>query len=252
MKMEALYFMSMITEEYGYYNYVDGTFIMISFFKKSINNIKYILFSKKNNIGLDSPLRIEFKNKYYYIDNKQFSIFDIDTIYYGVASLNDKKPTYYIRLNFKTEVTNTVLNQGFELVNIDYFINIMDEFNIPILPTIINAGPYVVKGFSLSLDYACSMHEKYLVSIYHSDLDKIFNSISIKELLEKSKKYISSSLKNEKEFNIKILSEKLTFSRGYGVYPVLNNEIIIDDIFYSFNEEEIKNKIIELFEKYNK
>jgi len=161
----------------------------------------------------------------------------------------DKKPTYYIRLKLKTKEANTVLHQGFELVNIDYFINIMDELNIPVLPTIVKSGPYVAKGFSLSLDYECSIYGKYLVSIYHSGLVK--KNLNIKSLLENPKKYISTSIKDNKEFNIKILSEKVTLSRGYGIFPLLNDEIIIRDIFYSFDEDEIKNKIIELFDKYN-
>jgi len=242
-------------KKYGYCNHVNGTFIMISFFKKSINNIKYILFSQKNNIGIDAPLKLEFKNKYYYIDNNQFSIFDINTIYYGVASLSDKYITYYVRLSFKTEVNDIVLNQGFELINIDNFIRTMDEFNIPVLPTIVKNGIYVVKGFALTIEYECSVQEKYLVSIYDSTLSQnnfSINDICIEELLEKPKKYMSSTVSDNKKFNIKILSKKITFSRGYGIYPVLNNEIIIEDIFYSFNEDEIKIKIIELSDKYNR
>ena len=227
-------------------------------FKILLRNLKYLLLPKKeknnpckkSNMGFDAPLKIEFKNKHYYIENEQFNIDDIDTIYYGVSYLDDEKLTYYLQLKLKSEVADTMSHEGFELVNVDYIMHIMDEFNIPVLPTIVKHGVYVVKGFSLTLDYECFIHEKYLVSIYRNLLEKKnfnFNNISIQKLLEKPKKYISTSGKDEMEFNVKILSEKLTLGRGYGIYPVLNNKIIIDDIFYSFDEDEVKNKIMELF-----
>lgn len=227
---------------------------MISFFKKSIDNIKGKLFFKRNNMSLDVTQKIEFKNKFYYINSKQFSIFDIDTIHYGVGSLNDQNPTYYIKLNFKNESKDNLCKQGCELVNIDNFIKVINEFNILVLPTILQESPYLIKGVSFALNYECFLHEKYLISIYYSDLKrKNFNlySMDLNELLEKPKMHITSSSMNNKEFNIKLLSKKLTLNRGYGLYPVLNNEIIIEDIFYSFDQEEVKSRIVELFNKYN-
>ena len=226
---------------------------MINFFRKYIDNIKGKLFPKRNNINLGVPPKIEFKNKFYYINSKQFSVFDIDSIHYGVGSLNDQNLIYYIRLKCKNEPKNNPCKQGYELANIDNFIKVINEFNIPVLPTILQGSPYLIKGVLFSLNYECFLHEKYLASIHYSDLKKKsfnFYSINLDELLENPKIYITSSPVNDKEFNIKLLSKKLTLNRGYGVYPVLNNEIIIDDIFYSFNEEEVKDRIEKLFIKY--
>jgi hypothetical protein len=76
---------------------------------------------------------------------------------------------------------------------------------------------------------------------------------NLKKYLESTSKFNDMFMKSfdNEDFSITILDKNLTLNRGYGVYPILNNEIIIEDIFYSFDEEEIKSKIIELFEKHN-
>ena len=227
---------------------------MIKLIIKFVDKIICTLFyqSKKNNkVNFEQPKTIRFEDNSYYISNKRFNIIDIFAIYYSVSSITDKYPTYYIKLLFNENKVKVIFNQGFQVVDINNLINTVSNFNIPLLPTIIpNGGVYVVKGFSLSLDYECYMHEKYLINIYFNDLNKdFFKNISIEDLLENPNTYTSSNNKNK--FSIKILSNKLTLNRGYGAFPMLNNEIIIKDIFYSFNEEKIKSKIIELFNKYD-
>jgi len=226
---------------------------MIKIFKKIANFIKKKECQEKNN-AINKPDKISFYDEYYFIKGKQYKIINISTIYYGVDISDDKNIKYYIVLDFNTETYNTIFEQGFELVNIDYFINVIDKFNIPVVPTITNFGVYTIDEVILSIEYTCFIYEKYLVSIYESTLSKknfSLDDISIEELLENPKKYMSSIVNDNKKFNIKILSKKITFNRGYGIYPVLNNEIIVDDIFYSFEEEEIKAKILELFKRYS-
>jgi len=59
-------------------------------------------------------------------------------------------------------------------------------------------------------------------------------------------------------YGIYVLDKSLTFDRGYCIVSVdlsgcqNSPNVFGDDIFYSFNEEEIKTKTIELFEKHNK
>ena len=197
--------------------------------------------------------KVSFSGSHYYINGKPYDINNISVIYYGVGISNKEEIKYYIVLNLKTKIDDTLPYKGLKLVNTDTFINSIEKFNVLAIPTVSNLGVYTIAKVVLTIAYTCAIYEKYLVSIYHSTLRRknfSINNISLEELLENPKKYISSIVKEDKGFNIKLLSKKLTLHRGYGLYPILNNEIIIEDIFYSFNENEIKTKIIELFDKY--
>jgi len=228
---------------------------MINLFKKLLKKIKDILSSKQHEEHKEySFLKIEFIDEFYYIDNQKFSIMDIDIIHYSVSTFENELPIYYIKLSFQTKVENILFNESFELINLENFINVISRFNLFVLPSILDKGIYFHNQEVVTLSFLSKMFEKYLISIYYSTLCKknfFLEDISIGDLVERPRKYLSSGINNDKQFNIKILSHKLTLNRGYGIYPVLNNEIIIEDIFYSFDEEEVKREVIELFEKYN-
>ena len=150
----------------------------------------------------------------------------------------------------------------------------MKKFSIPVLPTILLSYPEFVKYFSFTHSFHCSIYERGLLNFWKDKNDifclfkpldggiyKKINSlddINLKSFLENPRLNLKKlddsygeALYNAK-FRLVVLDKTLTLNRGYGLYPIRNEDIFIADIFYSFDEEEIKNKIIELFEKHNK
>ena len=63
---------------------------------------------------------------------------------------------------------------------------------------------------------------------------------------------VLSCEEQKSEFWIEILDASYTLDRGYGLYPMLGGEVMLSEIYYSFNKKEIKKRMIELFEKYNR
>jgi hypothetical protein len=138
--------------------------------------------------------------------------------------------------------------------------------NLPIVPSIYPSQ------FAHDLNYTIHdqafVYKKALLHIVNANSNKLtigegyylwqLKELSYNKLFEMLKSYMDYYEKIEMENNKKIdfivdiLGKSFTLNRGYGLYPKYNNEIIIDEIFYSFNEEEIKTKIIELFKKYSR
>ena len=56
----------------------------------------------------------------------------------------------------------------------------------------------------------------------------------------------------KKDFWVEIIDASYTLGRGFGLYPMLNGEIILAEIYYSFDKNKIETKLIELFEKYGR
>ena len=81
-----------------------------------------------------------------------------------------------------------------------------------------------------------------------------FENLNISKELKNNTININKKMHNSSS-GFYILDKSLTFNRGYCITSVdlmgCNNspQVFGDDIFYSFDEEEIKTKIIELFEK---
>jgi hypothetical protein len=232
---------------------------MIKLLKGLIGKRKYI---KSNNpchenneevIELDA---INFKGESYYINGKSYYINNLQKVEYGLAGESDSFPTCYIKIYLK-KGENTFDYNGFEIIDLNSFIYSMDKFNISILPTIIGSYPYAIKtGYILTIAFRSGMNQRGLIRIssemIYQDND-FLQRFNLKKYLESTSKFNDMFMKSfdNEDFSITILDKNLTLNRGYGVYPILNNEIIIEDIFYSFDEEEIKSKIIELFEKHN-
>lgn len=141
-------------------------------------------------------------------------------------------------------------------------ISVIPAINVCNIPMIDNADyslfqyAFLNKKAILSI---LSVNKQLLVSEPFSNVHKeidyemIFHLLKdYREILkETTSKETTSKEKKNRNFSIIILDKLFTLNRGYGLYPVLNNEIIIEDIFYSFSQEEIKSKVIELFDKYN-
>ena len=88
------------------------------------------------------------------------------------------------------------------------------------------------------------------ISLYGLNIGKeINNQNTIKSLPEKMHNYV--------DFGVYILDKNLSFGRGFCLVEVdlsgCNNAPMVfgDDIFYSFDEDEIKNRIIEIFKKHD-
>lgn len=224
--------------------------------KKILYKIKKLVTKEKcqdTNNALEEIDKIRFEDEYYYVNNKQYDIKSISKILYGVNVYDIEDIKYYIVLVFSIETDNITPKKGFKLINPENFISEIKRFNIPVIPTITNGGIYTIPELILTINFTSIIYGKYLVSVYYSTfLKKNFSldNINLNDFLEKPAKYISTNYKDENSLNIKILSDKLTLNRGYGIYPILNDEIMTNDIFYSFNEDEIKAKIEEIFKKY--
>lgn len=95
---------------------------------------------------------------------------------------------------------------------------------------------------SLTVYIGCFSWES--ININYSEIFELLDSSIIQY------EDITSRNLKRKDFNVMILDKSFSLNRGYGLYPFLNNEMLVKEIFYSFNIGEIKAKIIEYFEKY--
>ena len=228
--------------------------------------------SEEENYGHDKPKKIYIDGDYFYIESKQYDIVDLKKVEYGHSEILCEVEECYIRLYSDVE-TNTLLHHiPYQVVNISIFIETMKKFSIPVLPTILKSYPEFVKVFSLTHSFDSSLYERGLISFW-KDKNDIFcffkpldggiykkintlDDIDLKSSLEKPrnnlKEYDNSygEMLDNAKYYLVVLDKASTLNRGYGLYPISNKEIIIEDIFYSFDENEIKTKIIELFDKY--
>jgi len=138
-------------------------------------------------------------------------------------------------------------------------------FNLPIMPTIYPSQ--FAHDFNYTIHDQAFVYKKALLHIVNASSDKLIigegyylwklKELSYSQLFEVLKSYNDyyekTEIENKKKINfiVDILDKSFTLNRGYGLYPKFNNEVIIDDIFYSFDKKEIKTKILELFKKYN-
>ena len=226
--------------------------------------------NKEYNIGLDKPKKIEFKDKYYYIDNQKYNISNLRKVRYGHSDIDNKE--CYIRLYSDIEINNLLHYIPYQVLDINIFIETMEKLCIPVLPTILESYPEFVKAFSLTHSFDSSIYERGLISFW-KERDDIYcffkplgegiykkintlDDINLKSFLENPrnnlKEYDDSygEVLHNVKFRLILIDNISTLNRGYGLYPISNEEIILKDILYSFSEEEIKTKIIELFKKY--
>lgn len=83
-----------------------------------------------------------------------------------------------------------------------------------------------------------------LVKIEHRELFELLESYSVG--------YDHNASKDKRvSFWVELLDISYTLGRGYGLYPMLNGEIVLTEIYYSFDKKKIVTKTIELFEKYS-
>ena len=118
----------------------------------------------------------------------------------------------------------------------------------------------VSKKFLLTI--TVEKDSNYIFYLNYGDFNRFnykitsFDNLHISKELKNNSININTKMHNS-SLGFYILDKSLTFNRGYCLTSVdltgCNNspQVFGDDIFYSFDEEEIKNKIIELFEKYN-
>ena len=230
---------------------------------------------QEKNYGYDKPNKVYIDDDYFYVEGKQYNIVDLEKVEYGHSEIDGGEvKEYYIRLYFYKKINILLHHTPYEVVNINIFIEAMNKFSIPVLPTILLSYPEFVRYFSLTHSFHCSIYERGLLNFW-KDKDDIFylvryldggsykqinslDDINLKSFLENPRINLKElddsygeSFDNAK-FRLVVLDKTLTLNRGYGLYPIRNEDIFIEDIFYSFDEEEIKNKIIELFEKHNK
>ena len=247
---------------------------MINIFEHLIIKIQNFLSKEKSqrkNYDPVPPDKVYFDDDYFYLEGQQYNISDLKKVEYGTSYIDENIEVCNIRFYF---LEKTLLPNKAYLIGISILIETMKKFSILVLPTILERRIEFVMGFSLTHYGVSLLEERGLINLC-KDKDDIFylfkcldggiykqinslDDINLKSFLENPrinlKEFDDSydeSFDNAK-FRLVVLDKTLTLNSGYGIYPVLNNQIIIDDIFYSFNEEEIKNKIIELFEKHNK
>jgi len=230
--------------------------------------------SQEKNYGYDKPNKVYIDDDYFYVEGKQYNIVDLEKVEYGHSEIDGEVKEYYIRLYFYKKINILLHHTPYEVVNINIFIEAMKKFSIPVLPTILLSYPEFVRYFSLTHSFHSELYERGLINFWKDKNDifclfkplgggiyKKINSlddINLKSFLENPrinlKEFDDSydeSFDNAK-FRLVVLDKTSTLNRGYGLYPIRNEDIFIEDIFYSFDEEEIKTKIIELFEKHNK
>jgi len=184
---------------------------------------------------------------------------------------NIDKNGYYFRVMSKEQYPFDVKsNPKYRMKNKNILIKLIENKEIKLFP---NFGWSSLGG---GVSEYCTMKEKYLLVITRTKSKKILNknlfSINYGSINRYKYKIINDNLK---EFNLKeelslahnknlkeqprnfgikgvlILDKSLTFNMGYAVVAVTITEHerprdISVNIFYSFDEEEIKNKMIEL------
>jgi len=210
----------------------------------ALNNKNIIIYStSKNTIQIKNIKEIK-EIIYGFFDNKY---------YFTVVNKNEIFCSKCVAIKESEEI---FFEKKINCINI---LKQSEEHNIPLIPSIFKCEPIFSNACTTIYSYCIFNKDKYLLTLYqdnnnlvwiHKEEEYIDNNFEINKLLENpynffksKKKKIKKSIK--KKFRLKILDKELTLNRGYGLYPVFNNKIITKDIYYSFDEEEIKNKIIE-------
>ena len=203
-------------------------------------------------------------------------IVDIKAIYYGI-----KKDKYYFMIIKKNQLFCEVCNEE----NILKFIilkkhtkdireisDLAKKYNLLVLPSLESCEPFIYLNTCNSVISYCFFEKNYLL-VFEKNKDNItcrsqitndssfrqfdindFN-INIYKALNEQSTYLkqeSSYYKKSKGIRIYLLDKKLTLDRGYGLFIYFDGNFLEDNIVYTFDKEEIKTKIIELFEKHNK
>jgi len=250
---------------------------MINIFQNIMRKIQKLIVKKKcqeKNYGYDKPNKVYINDDYFYIEGKQYNIVDLEKVEYGHSEIDGEVKGYYIRLYSYKKINILLHHTPYQVVNINMFIEAMKKFSIPVLPTILESYPEFVKVFSLTHSFDSSLYERGLINFW-KDKNDIFclfkplgggiykkintlDGINLKSFLENPRSNLKEhdnsygEALNNAKFHLVVLDKISTLNRGYGLYPIRNEYIFIEDIFYSFDEEEIKTKIIELFDKHNK
>jgi len=242
-----------------------------------INKLKYSVNKKilasKYGLG-ESKIDIDNNTIYLYTGAKYRSMISIGDIVDIVYNIDEAG--YY----FRVKATGNKSNQFFfdrkydiryRAKNIENFINKIKALHIELTPDFGQYGALYECQFGGIIQY-CTMSSKYLLTltkgkhntIYlnHGTFDRsVYGIIDLENLnIEKEMNCSPKKILSEKKYDVThgvyILDKSLTFDRGYCLTAVdlsgcYNTPMVFgDDIFYSFDEEEIKNKIVELFEKY--
>ena len=249
--------MEFVGEKCCYNNYVDCAIEM-----KNITTYFTLLKSMISK----TPKTISVDNENFYIDNRQFDIYLIKAIYYG---LSDDKQNVYVQIIPSSKDFKLKEQEVYRVENPKQFAKILNKKGIMLLPTLLDDKIYMAKGYAFSVNFYCQLYGKYMFSLINSNSHyfcvHIFSegmfSVPVKDLysINLNKCLLNPTRYNPHNkqtvyyslFKIIILDKTLTIDRGFGVYPVKDKQIIIDDIFYSFDEKEIKAKIIELFKKHD-
>jgi hypothetical protein len=135
--------------------------------------------------------------------------------------------------------------------------------SLSIVPTIMPCNIPMVDRNDHSIFQYSFLFKRGLLEIINIDNDSItisemfsdkHKNINFNEIFKLLKDYNvffeDDTLTGSEKYNFKIaiLDKAFTLGRGYGLYPIFNNEIILEDIFYSFDKQEIKTKLIQLFD----
>jgi len=185
---------------------------MIKILKNLIVKIKYRGNNQncqKNNIELIKINKINFKGENYFINGNSYYINNLEKVEYGLAGKSDSFPTCYIKV-YTTKGKDTFKYNGFEVIDLNSFIYSMDEFKIPILPTILNSSPYIIKSeYILAISFLNVIHGRGLIKInkemIYKDNDFLIR-FNLKKYLDNSKIFNDNFIKyfNDTEFNITI------------------------------------------------
>ena len=241
---------------------------------KIINNLKYLvnkkIFLKKYGLGeeeifiKDDSINLMIGEKYRSkipISMVVDIIYNIDEdgYYFRVKTSKDRRDQFFFDRKYDIR---------YRVKNIKVFMAQIKDLNIKITPDFGQYGAIYECQYDGIIQY-CITENKYLLtltkdkkSIVHlnyGDFDryryKIINLDTFnleEEMTSTGKELIDKEMYNT-TYGIYIIDKSLTFNRGYCLTSVdlsgCNNSPMVfgDDVFYSFDEEEIKNKIIGMF-----
>lgn len=243
-----------------------------------VNNLKYLVNRKilLRKYGLGESV-IEIKNDFIYLRigkkyRSKISIRNITDIIYNIDSEG-----YFFRVKAVGDSDNQFFfdrryDIRYRAKDIKNFIAKVKDLNIKLTPDFGQYGAIYECQHDGIVQY-CTTKNKYLLTLTRDKKNIIYVNHGTFDRYKYKTVYLDNlSLKNEMSFygnetlktkmhnasyGIYILDKSLTFERGFCLTSVdlsgCNNSPMVfgDEIFYSFDEDEIKNNIIELFEKYS-
>lgn len=204
---------------------------------------------------------------------KKIPIKKVKEIYYNK---DFKSNEYYFRVadNSFDEINFAVkYDIKYKCLDVKKLVNSIENSTIPLIPDIGQISYKYNNQKNGILNY-CKKHNSYLLSIiaiecnlaciYYGNFDsnnymiEKIDNLNINDLLTMPKKFFPPAKKNRIKSNLfaYIIGKELTFGRGYCLITIKNFSILtekfsIDDVFYSFNESEIKRKINLFLETYS-